>query len=132
MHTLLLFILICVTLSLRGDPIPTDGSGRIVITDINTDGNNDEDALLCQSEVFALSDGGNWFLHPTQQTTDGRFRIVGDDPRGWHSNRGSHSHRLVRLRRDGNITSGDRVLEGVFTCDIPVDTNTPVYVGIYL
>ena len=41
-----------VTLSLRGNSIPTDGSGRIIITDINPDGdpNNLEDALKCLSE----------------------------------------------------------------------------------
>ena len=135
-YTLLLFILIGVTLSLRGGPIPTDGSGRIVITDINPDRDNDEDALLCHSEMLGLSDAGNWFLHPTQQTTqhtdDGSVRIESNDPRGWRRNRNyitagtSADHRrLVRLRRN------DRALEGVFTCDIEGDTNTPVSVGIY-
>ena len=140
MYTLLLFILIGVTLILRDSSIPTDGSGRIVITDINPDGDNDVDALLCHSEMLGLSDGGNWFLHPTQQTTDGSVRIEGDDPRGWRRNRAditagtSADHRrLVRLRRDDSAAMGDndRALEGVFTCDIPGDTNTPVRVGIY-
>ena len=66
-------------------------------------------------------------------------RIESPDPRGWHRNRGtitsSHGseHRLVRLRRDDSIASGVRALEGVFTCDIPGDSNTstPVSVGIY-
>ena len=53
-----------VTLSLRGNSIPIDGSGRIVITDINPDGDNDEDALICQSELHNISSGGNWYLHP--------------------------------------------------------------------
>ena len=143
MYTLLLFILIGVTLSLRGNsiPIPTDGSGRIVITDINPDGDNDEDGLICQSELFALSNGGNWFLHPSQQTTqyttDGSLRIESTDLRGWHRDRvtitiaGSGNLRQVRLRRDNSAASGGRALEGVFTCDIPGDTNTPVSVGIY-
>ena len=143
MYILLLFILIGVTLSLRGDSIPTDGSGRIVITDINPDGDNDMDALLCQSEL-AINDGGNWFLHPTQQTTqhteDGSVRIEDTDPRGWRRNRASIAitisasptiRRLVRLRRDDSAATGDRALEGVFTCHIPGDTNTPVSVGIY-
>ena len=43
-HYLLLFISIGVILSLRGNSIPNGGSGRIVITDINPDGVNDEDA----------------------------------------------------------------------------------------
>ena len=85
MYTLLL---IGVILHLRGGPIPTDGSGRIVITDINPDGDNDEDALICHSQLVGLSDVGNWFLHPTQQTTDGSVRIEGNDPRGWRRNRG--------------------------------------------
>ena len=33
-----------VTFSLKGDSIPTDGSGRVRITDI---GYNDETALIC-------------------------------------------------------------------------------------
>ena len=125
-----------VTLSLRGNSIPTDGSGRIVITDINPDGDNVEDALICQSEL-PTSVNGNWYLHPTQQTTDDSDRIQSDDPRGWRRDRatitvvGSGTRRLVRLRRDDSIASGGRALEGVFTCDIPGDTNTPVSVGIY-
>ena len=124
------------TLNLRDDPIPTDGSGRIVITDINPDGDNNEDALLCQSEL-AISDGGNWFLHPTQLTTDDSDRIEATDSRGWRRNRditmtnSRERHRLVRLRRVDSVASGGRALEGVFTCDIPGDTNTPVSVGIY-
>ena len=128
------------TLSLRGNSIPTDGSGRIVITDINPDGDNDEDALICQSEML-ISSGGNWYLHPTQQTTqhttDGSVRIEHTDSRGWRRNRAtvitvvSETRRLIRLRRDDSIASGGRALEGVFTCDIPGDTNTPVSVGIY-
>ena len=127
-----------VTLSLRGNSIPTDGSGRIVITDVNPNGDNNEDALICLSEV-PISNGGDWFLHPTQLTTESSVRIESPDPQGWHRNRGtvtvigSHGsdHRLVRLRRDDSIASGGRALEGVFTCDIPGDSNTPVSVGIY-
>ena len=130
-----------VTLSLRGNSIPTDGSGRIVITDINPYGDpyNYEDALICWSELYNISSGGNWFLHPTQQTTqqtfNGSVRIESDDLRGWQRNRAvlDHGRRLVRLRRDDSIASGGRALEGVFTCDIPGDSNTstPVSVGIY-
>ena len=132
MYTLLL---IGVTLSLRGDSIPNDGSGRIVITDINPTGDNNEGALLCLSEVFV---DGDWFLHPTQQTTDIYNRIASSDSRGWRRNRDNifispTQYRVVRLRRDDNAAMGDndRALEGVFTCHIPEDTNTPVSVGIY-
>ena len=124
------------TLNLRGNPIPTDGSGRIVITDINPDGDNDEDDLLCLSELPTIVNG-DWYLHPTQQTTDVSDRIQSTDPRGWRRNRatftvvGSGTHQLVRLIRDDSAASGGRALEGVFTCNIPGDTNTPVSVGIY-
>ena len=129
-------IFVGVTLSLRGNSIPTDGSGRIVITDINPDGDNDVDALLCQSEMTFSTGTGNWFLHPTQQTTqvthDGSIRIESTDARGWHRSREIVSgRRQVRLRRDDSVASEGRALEGVFTCDIPGDTNTPVSVGIY-
>ena len=126
------------TLSLRGNSIPTDGRGRIVITDINPDEDNNEDALICLSEVPIYSgNSGDWFLHPTQLTTESSVRIESPDPRGWHRNRGtvtisgSEILRLVRLRRDDSAASGGRALEGVFTCDIPGDSNTPVSVGIY-
>ena len=125
-----------VTLSLRGNSIPTDGSVRIVLTEINPDGDNVEDALICQSEL-STSVNGDWYLHPTQQTIDDSVRIQSDDPRGWHRARDtviisvSGTGRLVRLRRDDSIASGGRALEGVFTCDIPGDSNTPVSVGIY-
>ena len=127
-----------VTFSLTGnDPIPTDGSGRVRIFDI---GYNDEDALICRSErnIFT-STVGNWFLHPTETSTDNGDpdddsdygdRIVNDYNRpdqGWRRNRGLDSgHRLVRLRR---VT--DTAEEGVFTCDIREEDNTPRSVGIY-
>ena len=126
-----------VTLSLRGNSIPTDGSGRIVITDINPDGDNGVDALICWSERNNSISKGDWYLHPTQQTADDSLRIQSTDPQGWRRNRatftisGSEILRLVRLRRDDSAASGGRALEGVFTCDIPGDSNTPVSVGIY-
>ena len=51
----------------------------------------------------------------------------GDD-RGWVRNRGfdDSSHRLVRLLR--YTTTAE---EGVFTCDIPGDNNTPRHLGVY-
>ena len=131
MYTLLL---IGVILSLSNNSIRTDGNGRIDITDINPDGVNNEDALICQSELV-LSVNADWFLHSTQQTNDGSVRINNPDSRGWRRNRATihGGRRLVRLRRDDSVAMGnnDRALEGVFTCDIPGDTNTPVHVGIY-
>ena len=65
-------------------------------------------------------------------STDDGDRIVSTgrntpDPRGWYRNRGNDSdHQLVRLRR-----GFDTAEEGVFTCDIPGDDNTPRSVGVY-
>ena len=57
------------TFTLRGNSIPTDGSGRALITDINPNGDNDEDALICRSEED-ISTIGDWFLHPTEMSID--------------------------------------------------------------
>ena len=63
------------TFSLTGyDSIPTDGSGRILITDINPNEQNDVDALICRSESV-ISQGGNWYLNSNQQSTDTGDRI---------------------------------------------------------
>ena len=122
-----------VSFSLRGDSIPTDGSGRILITDINPSGDSNRDALICQSDVPSNNDGAtlgisDWILHPTQLSTNSSIRIVGSNDRGWTRNRDldSDGHQLVRLRRVSN-----RALEGVFTCNIAGDINTPRFVGIY-
>ena len=119
-----------VTFSLRGDSIPTNGS-RVLITDINPDGGNNKDALICRSEktVSRISGVGDWYLHPTRISTNPGDRIMSPPPdRGWSRNRDvdSDSHRLVRLRR-----SPDTAEEGVLACDIPGDDNTPASVVIY-
>ena len=117
------------TFSLRGDSITTDGSGRVLITDINPNDDSDEDALICRSERDTYtSTAGNWYLHPTESSTDEGDRLVGIfDPRGWTRNRDIDSgHRLVRLRRDSATA-----LEGVFNCAILDDNNTPRSLGIY-
>ena len=121
------------TFSLNGISIPTDGSGRVCVTTI---GDNDEDALICRSGK-AISSNGNWYLHPTEMSTDNGDpnnpidhgdRIVGIADRGWSRNRAidSEGHRLVRLRRVSATAE-----EGVFTCHIPGDFGSPVSVGIY-
>ena len=123
-----------VTFSLIGYvSIPTDGSGRVLITDINPNGDNDEDALICRSEIDTFTTNfGNWYLHPTEISTDDGDRINpdnnGNSDRGWLRNRGLDSgHRLVRLRRRDSATA----LEGVLTCDIIGDNNTPRALGIH-
>ena len=113
------------TISLRGNSIPTDGSGRVHITDIR---DTNEDALICRSGK-AISIDGNWYLHPTEMSTDDDDRIASPPlDRGWRRNRDTDSegHRLVRLRRATATAE-----EGVFTCHIPGDFGTPVSVGVY-
>ena len=118
------------TFSLRGNSIPNDGSGSVIIIEINPDGDNNEDALICRSDLeVPTSTLGDWYLHPTEMSINEGDRIVSPPPdRGWNRNRGfdSGNHRLVRLRR-----VSDTAEEGVFTCNIPGDTNTPRTVGIY-
>ena len=115
------------TFSLNGISIPTDGSGHVRVTTI---GDTNRNALICRSGK-AISSSGNWYLHPTEMSTDDGDRIVSDvggPDRGWYRNRATDSegHRLVRLWRDSDTPE-----EGVFTCHIPEDINTPVSVGIY-
>ena len=116
------------TFSLRGNSTSADGSGRVLITDINPTVDNDEDALICRSEIDTFnSTGGQWFLNPTEISTDDGDRLVSLDTRGWTKNRGLDSgHRLVRLRRISATAE-----EGVFTCDIAGDNSTPRALGIY-
>ena len=122
------------TLHLNGyNSIPTDGGGRILITDIGLDDDtttaDDADALLCQSDVETAPGNANWYLHPTQLSTAEGDRIQSTDPRGWARNRGINSdeHRVVRLKRHSTITAE----EGVFTCHVVGASNTPISVGIY-
>ena len=62
-----------VTFSLTDhDPIPNYNSGSVLITDI---GGNDGDALICRSEI-PTTGIENWFLHPTQISTDVNDRIA--------------------------------------------------------
>ena len=79
--------------------------------------------------MAAEAGNANWYLHPTQLSTAVGDRIQSFDPRGWSRNRGINQdeHRLVRLKRHSAITAE----EGVFTCHIVGDSNTPVSVGIY-
>ena len=115
------------TFSLNGNSIPTDGSGHVRISTI---GDNDGTALICRS-VIPISSNGNWYLHPTEMSTDDGDRIGsgGVPDRGWSRNRAtvSEDHQLVRLKRDSATAE-----EGVFTCHIPGDVGgTPASVGIY-
>ena len=113
------------TFSLNGNSIPNDGSGHVRVTTISdTNGN----ALICRSGK-PVSRGGDWYLHPTEMSTDDGDRIGSPPPdRGWRRNiaADSQGQQQVRLRRATATAE-----EGVFTCDIPGDFGTPVSVGIY-
>ena len=112
------------TFSLNGNSIPTNSSGRVRVTDIgDTNGN----ALICRSGI-PVSGIGNWYLHPTEMSTDDGDRIGSVADRGWSRNRGTdpEDHRLVRLRRATTTAE-----EGVFTCHIPGDHNSTGYLGVY-
>ena len=111
-------------MTLRGASIPADGSIHILITDI---GYSNENTLVCRSGI-PLSVGGNWYLHPTEMSIENNYEIMVSDSRGWNRtvDTDSEGHRLVRLKRDS-----DTAEEGVFSCHIPGDNNTPISVGIY-
>ena len=121
-----------VTFSLRGVNISNTSDGYVLITDI---GKENEEALICRSEIplsQTRSRRGDWYLHPTQMSTDEADRIIVPDDNKpdpeWIRNRAydSESHRLVRLKR-----ASDTAEEGVFTCNITGDLNNPRYLGIF-
>ena len=112
-------------LSLRGASLPTDGSGRILITDINPSGINNDDALTCHIGIGEF-ETGNFFLHPTNQSTNDADSIKSRrDGRGWdrRRDRDSNGNRLVFLRR-----VSDTALEGVVTCG---DDEATISIGVY-
>ena len=117
------------TLSLRGASLPTDGSGRILITDINPSGINNDDALTCHIGIGEVGTG-NFFLHPTSQSTIEADMIKGiiSDGRGWNRrrDRDSNGNRLVFLRR-----VSDTALEGVVTCRAEGDDEATISIGVY-
>ena len=54
-------------------PIPIDGSGRVLITAI---GGDNDDALICTSERDTSDGQTDWFLHPTLMSTNMDDRIA--------------------------------------------------------
>ena len=106
--------------------IPTDGNGRILITDIGFSIQSDDQALICRTDTPNPS-FGDYYLHPSMQTTSDSDRIQTTDIRGWNRNR-HRSHGLVRLKRDNAFTSR---IEGVFTCSFLSISDPPISVGVY-
>ena len=125
------------TTILSGDYIPTDCSGRLVITDISlthgqTQTSNDS-ALFCHAtkDLTIVRDIhiGDWYLEPEVTTVMGE-RIDGGNDRGWTRERGSVNvigiqYRQVRLKR-----VSEAAVEGKFTCHIPRDSNNNKYLLI--
>ena len=109
--------------------IPTDGSGRILISDIR---GGDTGSLICQSSEDYEGGGyqSEWYRHPTSLTTDTNNRILNDDAvQGWRRSRDDiGGHEIIRLR---SRTGDPDAIAGVFTCDIFVDSGPPITVGIY-
>ena len=105
--------------------IPTDGSGRIIVTAIvkSADNSTDPEALICQSR----SEGGvgDWYLDLEDKNATSiadAHRIHGNEYRGWTRNRNTmrEGYRVVRLKR-----VSDTAMEGRFTCKIPGDSDSP-------
>ena len=135
------------TTILSGDYIPTDGSGRLLITDISltygqTQTSNDS-ALFCHATddvtVVRGLDIGNWYLQPDFETTTAiGKRIYGGNDRGWTRERGTvnisrNLYLQVRLKR-----VSETGVEGKFTCQFledaksnsPPDSNNNKYLFI--
>ena len=121
---------------LRNVSIPTDGSGRLLITDIRLRNGqritSNEDALICRSssnvsELRIFHGAGDWYIDPepveTTNTIVSGERISGIDDQGWTRNRDRENssgiyHRVVRLKR-----VSETAVEGQFTCHIQNDSN---------
>ena len=101
-------------LTLRGNNIPHDGSGRILITNINPTGSN-SDTLTCHYGIF---EDGDWYIW--------NDKIDETYSRGW-------STYAFRSPTTGQTQLGLRRVsataeEGVFTCRI---SNDSISVGIF-
>ena len=108
-------------LLLNNISIPTDGSGRILVTNINS---SDTEALICQSPLPVGDGMGGWYLdHEDENGTSiaDEERINGINGRGWTSiSTTIDGYRVVRLKR-----VSDTAVEGRFTCSIPGDSDSP-------
>ena len=107
--------------------IPTDGSGRILITNIGFDNQSDDQALICMNNTPNPT-GSDYYLHPSMQTTDANYVIQSTDPRGYRRNRYPRNE-IVRLRRESYYTTS--WTEGVVTCRFQGITDPPISVGVY-
>ena len=77
-------------------PVPVDGSGRILITDI---GNSQHSSLWCSSQTLDVGTHESaWYLHPSRRSIANGDMInsSGEADRGWQENRYSNGLRLWR------------------------------------
>ena len=107
----------------KGEVIPSNGSGRILITEI------DENAKLlsCRLCMGATAFFYSWFEHSTNQTIEHRFKVPNTGSTssgGWSQMKTTDSLDLYKLRSNA--------IEGVFTCFLTStsDENT-AHLGIY-
>ena len=134
----------------RGDSIPTDGSGHLLITDISLHNEqtntSDEDALFCVSsggvaEIRPLPTEGDWYLDPEVGTTTNGPSGVRISTReshnenfaplnwsrksvqGWTWGRNTTYVNGYQHRLVGLKRASETAVEGKFTCHIPNDDN---------
>ena len=112
-------------LILKGESIPIDGSGRVLITDINTAGESNHEALVCQSRVpNETLRRGDWYLNNTKIHTP-------TDTRGWKINVFLAVTVETRVLQVRLIRISEAAEEGVFTCYIDENTVASATVGVY-
>ena len=133
---------------LKGNSIPTDGSGHLLITEVSLHNEqtstSDEDALFCVSsrnvaEIRPQSTDGDWYLDPEVDTTTsgpsgekistreyndpwGPLTWSSYSVQGWTWGRNStkvNSDNYHRLV--GLKRASETAVEGKFTCYIPND-----------
>ena len=135
----------------RGDSIPTDGSGHLLITDISLrneqTSTSDEDAIFCVSsgnlaEIRPLPAEGDWYLDPEVDTTTKspsgvRISMREDNNnfapltwsrksvQGWTWERNNTRPKINDdyHRLVGLKRASETAVEGKFTCHVPNDDN---------
>ena len=127
------------TTILSGYYIPTDGSGRLLITDISltygqTQTSNDS-ALFCHAtkDVAMVHDIyiGDWYLQFDFETTTAiGERIDGNNDRGWTRERGTVNLSRSLYQHERLKRVSETALEGKFTCHISRDSNNNKYLLI--
>ena len=97
-------------------------NGPVSVADIGILETADDTPLICQSEAAVSTGTRRWYLHPDQQSTAASDIIPDGGDRGWSRTRDTTSDgfQQVLLRR---VSATETALEGVFTCQISLDSN---------